>query len=265
MSFFNIYFCILANSFHFWAFLDTIKIGLLSGYLCLHYLNNTDYFNAEYFILLTTVAVSFMQGFGFFKLCSQTRRLMRIFIFLIEESFSLLFLLSYVLLAVLIVLYINAENGEFKDSGFFSLYKEPSTQPLSSVLESFLDYIGPGIVFILLLAICNNTYEESEDIAIRDEFQELFRIVLRGEYLMPWKRKEHSMQFLHACVKNSFKELNKVKKISKTIKNLKIVQDDSRFQVMEGFAEINEKLEVINQTILEIKSVNRHSRKSKNS
>jgi hypothetical protein len=166
----------------------------------LHYLNNTDYFNAEYFILLTTVAVSFMQGFGFFKLCSQTRRLMRIFIFLIEESFSLLFLLSYVLLAVLIVLYINAENGEFKDSGFFSLYKEPSTQPLNSVLESFLAYIGPGIVFILLLAICNNTYEESEDIAIRDEFQELFRIVLRGEYLMPWKRKEHSMQFLHACV-----------------------------------------------------------------
>ena len=174
-------------------------------------------------------------------------------------------MLSILLLAVLIVLYINAENGEFKDSGFFSLYKEPSTQPLNSVLESFLAYIGPGIVFILLLAICNNTYEESEDIAIRDEFQELFRIVLRGEYLMPWKRKEHSMQFLHACVKNSFKELNKVKKISKTIKNLKIVQDDSRFQVMEGFAEINEKLEVINQTILEIKSVNRHSRKSKNS
>ena len=98
---------------------------------------------------------------------------------------------------------------------------------------------------------------DQEDIAFA-EYRELAEIVLKGEYCLVFRRSKNWLQYLHVCTYELFVGADRVKKVAKAIKMVRQGQDSQRYEILEGFAEIKEKLEGLNVGLRELKKEKRH-------
>lgn len=264
LTLFSFYYSILSKTFSCWAVVDLIRFSLLSAYFFLRFFN---YPPEEYWVrghlLVATLVVSFVQGFFYFRLNKKTRNIMNTAGEVVKESMSLIFLLGYLLTAAVILLYISKDQEEFNGAPLLNFITIPTGEEVTQVFNIFIDAVAPAVVFIVLLAICTHNYEHSGKKALIREYQDISKMVLRGEYLMPWKRNQNWAQYIHVCSHNSFIGIDKLKKVSKAVKIVKQEQDQHRFEIIEGFGEIKEKLENIQQVVMEIKNDKRHGRKSR--
>ena len=261
LTLFQIYYCILSRSFSCWTALDLVRSLLLTGYFLMRYFECPGEVWTRGHILLGALVLAFVQGLYYFQLCSKTRYIIRTAGEMLKESLSLVFLIVYVLAVAAVILYVNQESEEFEGEDFVTLLGLPTTQEISSVFTTFQEMVAPVIVFLVLLAVCTHSYEQSTEKLMISEYQAIAMLTLRGEYLMPWRRSQNCLQLVQVATHNRFVSMDKLKKVSKAVKIVKQEQDQHRYEISEGFGEIKEKLEALHQGIKEIKNEKRFSRK----
>ena len=268
LTVFNLYYCGLSKTFSCWTAVDIFRSLMLAIYAVFDYSpikNEEDY---RRIILMILVFVSFIQGFYFFKLYSKSRNVIRIATDMIKESLGLIFMLAYIVIALVIAFYVEKRdrNGnmvvEFSNIGFLSIFDGLSQENhLNGLWDCLIEYAMPGLIFISLLAICTHIYDQNGDQAIIAEYKELSQIALKGEYLMPWRRNDNWFQYLQTCTHSEVVGVEKLKKVSRAIKVVKQEQEQHRYEISEGFGEIKEKIDAMHQMIKEMKNEKRPRKK----
>lgn len=262
MFLFNLYYSILSCTFSCWAYVDFARTFTMILYFVLLMLDDSNYNLYRNPALIATVVLSFFEGIYFFKLFTGTRHIIRITSELIRESLSLLFLIFYVVFAVAVVICINSGYQSDPDSQvLISVTSMNDQDEIAKMFAVFMDYVGPAIIFVALIAVCGHNYEQSFKESKAVEYKEIAQLVLRGEYLMPWKRHDNWLQYIHICTHEKFVGIDRVKKVAKVVKQVKQDQDQYRFEFMEGFADIREKLEGMHLNIKSLKKERRSPRK----
>lgn len=253
---FNFYTSIISRSFSLGHLIDFFRFISLTLYFVMIQLSYSE--DLCQIVMMITTIFSFLQGLTYFKLFSSTRHVIRVGLDLIKQSLSLVFLMFYILLVICILIYIN-QNYE-KSPALILMTSNPNFSGLTEFFQLFFDYIIPGIVIVGLLAICGNNYERNL-ISRAAEYRELAEIVLKGEYCLVCKRNKNWLQYLHVCTYELFVGVDRVKKVAKAVKLVKQGQESHRYEILEGFAEIKEKLEGLNAGIRELKKEKRHRKK----
>lgn len=262
MFLFNIYYSLLSWSFTCWAYVDLARTVFMILYFALLLLGNTQYNTYRDLALIVTVFISFFEGIFFFKLFKGTRHIIRISTELVKESLSLVFLIFYILFAVAVIVCIKTGYQINPESQvLIEIIRLNDQDEIQNMFTVFMEYVGPAIIFVALLAVCGHNYEQSFEVSNVEDYKEISKLVLRGEYLMPWKRHENWLQYIQICTHEKFVGTDRVKKVAKVVKQVKQDQEQNHFEYMEGFAQIREKIEGMQINIKDLKREKRNSRK----
>ncbi|OMJ91405.1 hypothetical protein SteCoe_6092 [Stentor coeruleus] len=259
---FNIYYSLLSCSFTYWAYTDLARTIFMILYFAFLLMEDSELNAYLSTTLIITVFISFFEGVYFFKLFKGTRHIVRISIELVKESLSLLFLIFYILFAVAVIVCIKAGyqiNPESKV--LIEIIRFNDQEDIQNMYTVFMEYVGPAIIFVALLAVCGHNYEQSFEVSNVEDYKEISKLVLRGEYLMPWKRHSNWLQYIQICTHDKFVGTDRVKKLAKAVKQVKQEQEQNHFEFLEGFAQIREKIESMHLNIKELKREKRSIRK----
>jgi WD40 repeat protein len=258
----NLAYFIISLSIDYWAVIVSIRFSLFLLYFIYYTAENYS----KWLFLVCVVAAS-MEGSYYFKLWSRTRRLLYIIIKVVQDVFSFLLLIIFILVALGSVLDIIQSEQDLHTTDLIAqkLYGndlvEIENSSVSDFIENlfylFMSFVNPLIMLNILLALCAETYNKSEKASQGENYRELAKIILRLEYLLFFQRNENSVEHLQVCSAVAHHELDRFKKLSKIIKKVKQEQIENKDQILGKFDCLEGKIknvESLFKTIIEKKN-----------
>lgn len=254
------FYCIISFSINFWVIMDYMRFILFLVYFVLDFTKN-----ASKEVLVACVVISSIQGVYYFKLWKGTRKLVAIIIKVGRDVFSFLLLMAYLLIALGAVLHIIASEKELYLNEMISLVtisEESSSSFMEGLFLVFMSVVNPLIMLNILLALCAESYDQSETDKIAGDYKEIADIVLRIEHLLVFKRKNNHLEYLQVCSLKKKKNVDMFKKLSKMIKNVQKEQESGKTLVLYKLNSFEKNIKSLEKILVSIKSKSPSKKKS---
>ena len=242
----------LSLSLSFWAVLDYVRFLLFLIYFILDFTSE-----ASKELLIACVIACSIQGLYYFKLWRGTRKLVSIIIKVGYDVFSFLLLMMHVLIAMGAVLHVIASEEELHTTELvklISISEESSSSFIEGLFLVFMSIVNPLIMLNILLALCADSYNQSEEKTTALDYKEMADIVLRIELLLVFKRSNEKMEYLQVSSLERKVQTDMFKKLSRIIKNVQKEQERGKVEVFEKLQDFEMKMKSLENILLGIKA-----------
>ena len=172
----------------FLNYLDMFRSVLFNLYCAVVYFEYHE--DRQEALLILTITLSLIRGFGYFRVMSATRGVMYLIIEVVYQLWAFIFVTIYTIVSLYVISDIVVKNYDFIESETFKL---------EWLMLFFLIFINPLIILNLFISIIGNALEKIKDERVVRERQELTEMIFEAEVLFFWKRKQNQEKFLHLC------------------------------------------------------------------
>jgi hypothetical protein len=206
---------------YFRSFINYVDIlrGLLFDLFCI-----LEYFNEfeEYqnFLFLTTLFVSILRAFGYFKMFKATRWLIYLVLDIVVQLWSFIVVTIYIIMAFWIINF--ALQVSDKSLNFAADIK------LNFMLFFFILIVNPLIIINLFINIVGNALEKINNEKGVKDLKEVSELVLEAEILMLWRRSSKKSSYFQVCAteQQTFISVNSLtEKIKRTAERVEVIQE----------------------------------------
>jgi len=174
-----------------WNYLDVIR-----GVLCIVYgIEQFVTMGSENETLLTLLTLfSWIRGITYFRLFDQTRYMVNLLKFVVEDMISFLALLFYSTLAFSFIFMAMDKGGSFSDylTQSWSLdlgdFNTDGFGAIQWIIFFLASMINPLIMLNLLISIMGNTYDRVQDGQEIADRKELCEMIIEAETMLYWRR-----------------------------------------------------------------------------
>lgn len=249
----------------FWNVMDSLRSWMMIIYCILVWTDEFEIKNdkntREMYMLAVLIFVSWMRGITYFRINKSTRYLIKLLFKALAEivPFMAIFFYSTIGFSVLFNVFKETNLGVFfphlTDSYVIILgnWDNPEEIDFYSLILLFATILSPVVLLNLLIAVLTNTFVVVKDNEIVADSQEMISMIIEGETLMFWNRRENYKTYLHV-MDNDTDIITEGQKLDMIIKRIREKVGYLNYEFTENETTITrfyEKLEMQSKETLE--------------
>lgn len=189
---YEIFQMVSARSIYFKSFLnylDMFRTVLFNLYCAVEFFDLHE--TTQEPILLVTILLSLVRGFGYFRVFSTTRWVVYLIVEVFYQLWAFIIVTIYTIVSLGIIYKSSINSEDLIEANAFKL---------EWLLLFFIIIINPLIILNLFISIVGNALEKVKDERVVKEQQELAEMIFEAEILIFWRRSQQKQKFLHLCV-----------------------------------------------------------------
>ena len=209
-----------------WNLLDIFRILLTYVYATIDILYMYEIYENEKVyqsVVFGVMTLALLRGLSLFECYSRTRSIVKIFFDIIKDSrdFFLIFISATMALSFLLIsLNLFTENRLI--TGFTTMYNmnfggfDSTAYPGFAIFWFYIgSLVGPLIMVNLLVAIMNETFENSHENLTTRDLKALTERVIEVESVLVWRKEYGGLNYLQSCLPEVNEEIDKDKQEEK--------------------------------------------------